>query len=64
MALVKISKGEKTQHTLLPSNYIKTLFCILFNSIPCAVGAYLVFVFDDVGVDLVQRRHTVELAKV
>lgn len=28
------------------------------------VGAHLVFVFDDVGVDLVQRRHAVELAEV
>lgn len=28
------------------------------------MGAHLVFVFGDVGVDLVQRRHAVELAEV
>lgn len=36
----------------------------MFDFIPHPVGAHLIFVFDDVGVDLVQRRHAVELAEV
>lgn len=49
------------QHTLLSSNY-NIEMCLIF--IPHAEKAHLIFVFDDVGVDLVQRRHAVELAEV
>ena len=38
--------------------------CILFDSFSHPEGSHLIFVFDDVGVDLVQRRHAVELAEV
>lgn len=33
-------------------------------AITAVSSAYLVFVFGDVGVDLVQRRHTVKLTEV
>lgn len=51
-------------HSTPRSQVIKRLFSILFDSIPYQVGAHLVFVFGDVGVDLVQSRHAVELAEV
>lgn len=65
MALVKACKGLAGWEGQTAHPYTKEFqHCILFDSISHPVGAHLVFVFDDVGVDLVQRRHAVELAEV
>lgn len=50
--------GRQTAHPAITS------FQTLFDSAPHPEGAHLVFVFDDVGVDLMKCRHAVELAEV